>query len=61
MAGDIAWAIDMLGVDRVLYGSDTLDHIPVELAKYRQGLDVPEDALARLLGGNAARVFKLPL
>ena len=51
--------IDRLGADRVLFGSDHLSNLPVELVKYRSiGLD--GEALARVLGGTARTVFRLP-
>jgi predicted TIM-barrel fold metal-dependent hydrolase len=58
MIGDIQWAIQALGPDRVMFGSDTADNLPVEVAKYRaMGLD--DETRAAVLGGTAARVFKL--
>ena len=52
--------IDRFGADRVLFGSDHLSNLPVELVKYRSiGLD--DEALARVLGGTARTVFRLPI
>jgi uncharacterized protein len=51
--------IDRIGADRVMFGSDHLSNLPVELAKYRAiGLD--DEGLARILGGTAVEVFGLP-
>ena len=50
-------AVDRVGPDRVLYGSDAPFHHPaVELAKVRvSGLD--DERLARVLGENGRRLF----
>jgi predicted TIM-barrel fold metal-dependent hydrolase len=55
---DLRRAIATLGADRVLFGSDLHFNPGLELAKYRS-LDLPEDDLAKCLGGNAARVFRI--
>jgi predicted TIM-barrel fold metal-dependent hydrolase len=43
-----------------MFGSDTMDNVAVELAKYRS-LDLDDEKRAQVLGGTAAQVFKLPL
>jgi len=51
--------IRKFGAQRVLFGSDHLTNLPVELTKYRSiGLDEAE--LASVLGGTAREVFPLP-
>ena len=50
--------IRRLGTDRVMFGSDLPENVPVELAKYRH-LHLSEDELAAVLGGTADRVFRL--
>jgi predicted TIM-barrel fold metal-dependent hydrolase len=50
--------VDRFGADRVLFGSDHLSNLPVELVKYRSiGLD--ETQLGAVLGGTAARIFPI--
>jgi|SRR5581483_7291089 len=56
--GDIGWAIQTLGAGRVMFGSDTADNLPVELAKYHS-MALSDETRAAVLGGTAARVFKL--
>jgi hypothetical protein len=50
--------IDAFGVGRVLWGSDHLSNIAVELAKYRS-IGLSDDELAGVLGGTARAVFSL--
>jgi hypothetical protein len=50
--------IRRLGAERVMFGSDLPENIPVELAKYRH-LRLSDDDLTAVLGGTAARVFGL--
>lgn len=50
--------IARFGADRVLFGSDHLDNLPVELVKYRS-LGLEDDQLARVLGGTARKFFGL--
>ena len=47
-----------VGCGKILFSSDNLDQIPVELAKYRQ-LIRAQDELELVLWKNAARIFKL--
>ena len=54
----IKWLVDELGADRVMFGSDSLTNIPVELAKYR-AIGLNEDQLERVLGKTAIKVFSL--
>jgi predicted TIM-barrel fold metal-dependent hydrolase len=51
--------IDRFGAGRVLFGSDHVANLPVELAKYR-ALGLNADALDTVLGGTARAVFGLP-
>jgi len=58
MIQEVKWLIKELGVDRILFGSDLPDNLPVELAKYKAAkLSVAE--LEACLGGTAARLFSL--
>jgi predicted TIM-barrel fold metal-dependent hydrolase len=54
----IAAMIGSLGAERVLYGSDHLNNIASELAKFTS-LGLSEGDLALCLGGNAKRLFNL--
>jgi len=54
----IKWLVEELGADRVMFGSDSLTNIPVELAKYR-AIGLNEDQLERVLGKTAIKVFSL--
>jgi predicted TIM-barrel fold metal-dependent hydrolase len=51
--------VDQCGAGRVLFGSDHLSNLPVELVKYRS-LGLSDDELAQVLGGTARKVFGLP-
>jgi len=55
---DLGRAVRTLGADRVLFGSDLHFNPGHELAKY-ESLGLPDEDLAKCLGGNAARVFRL--
>jgi predicted TIM-barrel fold metal-dependent hydrolase len=50
--------VNKLGPERILFGSDLANNIPVELAKYRS-LGLSEDALGWCLGKTARKLFKL--
>ena len=50
--------IQKLGAERVLFGSDNPENVPVELAKYR-AIHLSAEDLATCLGGTAIRVFQL--
>jgi predicted TIM-barrel fold metal-dependent hydrolase len=50
--------IRKLGADRVLFGSDHLTNLPVELVKYRS-IGLTEQELSAVLGGTAGKVFGL--
>ncbi len=50
--------IDRFGADRVLFGSDHLSNLPVELTKYRS-IGLSEDQLSKVLGETAARIFPI--
>jgi predicted TIM-barrel fold metal-dependent hydrolase len=51
--------IDRFGASRVLFGSDHLTNLPVELAKYH-ALGLNAEALDAILGGTASALFGLP-
>lgn len=50
--------IDQFGADRVMFGSDHLTNLPVELTKYRS-IGLSDEQLAMVLGGTARAVFPL--
>jgi predicted TIM-barrel fold metal-dependent hydrolase len=52
--------IDRFGAGRVLFGSDHLTNLPVELVKYRS-IGLSDIELSAVLGGTARTVFKLPV
>ena len=52
--------IEEVGCSKILFSSDNLDQIPVELAKYRQVIH-NEDDLELVMWKNSARIFHLPL
>ena len=55
---ELKWLISELGSDRILFGSDLPENLPVELVKYRSLKLSPED-LAACLGGTAASLFQI--
>jgi predicted TIM-barrel fold metal-dependent hydrolase len=55
---EMKWLIKELGTDRILFGSDLPENLPVELTKYKS-LNLPPDDLAACLGGTAARLFQI--
>jgi predicted TIM-barrel fold metal-dependent hydrolase len=55
---DTATLVAELGAERVMFGADAPENIPIELTKFR-GLGLDAKALERCLGGNATRVFGL--
>ena len=52
--------IQEVGCSKILFSSDNLDQIPVELAKYRQ-IVRNEDDLENVMWRNANRIFRLGL
>lgn len=52
--------IDRIGTARVIFGSDHLSNLPVELVKYRS-IGLSDEELANVLGQTASRVFPLSL
>jgi predicted TIM-barrel fold metal-dependent hydrolase len=58
-AGQIAGMIRSLGARRVMFGSDHITNIPVELAKL-EGIGLTESDAAAYLAGTARRIFALP-
>ena len=55
---ELKWLINELGVDRILFGSDLPENLPVEIFKYKS-LNLPQEDLATCLGGTAARLFNI--
>lgn len=55
---DVLDLLKVVGPGRVMLGSDAVENIGIELAKYR-ALRLANADLARCLGGTAAAVFKL--
>lgn len=55
---DTGWLISELGPERVMLGSDAVENLPVELAKFR-ALGLDDAALARCLAGTAVETFGL--
>jgi len=55
---DLRWLLDYVGPDRLMMGSDALENLPLELAKYR-ALGLDRARLERCLAGTAREVFKL--
>jgi predicted TIM-barrel fold metal-dependent hydrolase len=54
----LIWLLRRLSTERVLFGSDVVPNLPVELTKYR-ALGLSEDDLANILGLTAQRIFNL--
>lgn len=50
--------IKKFGAERILFGSDHVTNLPVELTKYRS-IGLTEQELSQVLGGTAERVFPL--
>ncbi len=55
---DTRWLLDLVGPSRVMFGSDALENVPLELAKFRS-LSLGEQELAACLGDTATAVYKL--
>jgi predicted TIM-barrel fold metal-dependent hydrolase len=55
---DVGWLLEQVGPERLMLGSDAIENLPLELAKYRS-LGLGPDELDRCLGGTASHVFKL--
>jgi uncharacterized protein len=55
---ELKWLINELGADRILFGSDLPENLPVELVKY-QSLNLTPEELAACLGDTAARLFQI--
>lgn len=55
---DIDYAIKTLGADRVMIGSDLPSNMSVEIEKIKN-LELSATIREKVLGGNAARVFKI--
>jgi len=55
---DLKFLIQNIGSERILFGSDQPENVPIELAKYR-ALELDEETLADCLWRTAQRVFNL--
>jgi len=55
---DLKWLIQKIGSDRILFGSDQPENVPVELTKYRS-LELEENILADCMWRTARKVFNL--
>ncbi|MDA2938414.1 amidohydrolase family protein [Acidobacteria bacterium AH-259-A15] len=51
--------VDCFGVERILFGSDHLTNMPVELTKYRS-IGLSDEQLSLVFQRNPQRVFRLP-
>lgn len=58
ISDDIKWLVNTLGADRIMFGSDSLTNVPVELAKFK-AIGLKEEDLAKCLSGTAEAVFNL--
>lgn len=54
----LKWLVKRLSTERILFGSDVVANLPIELTKYNS-LGLNEYELANILGITAQRVFKL--
>lgn len=55
---DLKWLIQKIGSERILFGSDQPENVPIELAKYH-ALELDEQTLEDCLWRTAQKVFKL--
>ena len=55
---ELKWLIQALGADRIVFGSDMPENLPVELVKYKS-IDLPPEVLAGCLGRTAERLFQI--
>lgn len=55
----IGLMVERLGADRVMFGSDHVSNLPIELLKIAN-LELTINERSAILGGTAARVFRLP-
>lgn len=55
---DLSWLIEKIGSERILFGSDQPENVPVELTKYRS-LELDENTLANCFWRTAQKVFNL--
>lgn len=56
---DIKGFCTAVGLERILFGSDMITGIPVELAKY-EALQLGSNDISMLMSGNAAKLFNIP-
>ena len=57
---DLKWLLQKIGSERILFGSDQPENVPIELAKYH-ALELDESTLANCLWKTAQKVFNLNL
>jgi predicted TIM-barrel fold metal-dependent hydrolase len=60
MVGGLKMLVNKIGSERIMFGSDLPDNLPVELAKYRAA-GLSEKELENCLGGTAMKLFGLQL
>ncbi|MEL7567098.1 MAG: amidohydrolase family protein [Dehalobacterium sp.] len=60
MTPDIKWAIDAVGADRVMMGSDDAGNLAAEMAKYKV-IEITDEQRRKALGETAVKLFNLPL
>lgn len=55
---DTRWLVDLLGPSRLMFGSDALENVGLEIAKFR-ALELAEEDLSACLGETATSLYKL--
>ena len=55
---DKIWCINALGSERILFGSDMPDNLPVEIFQYKN-LDLSKSDIKNIMCDNAKRIFKI--
>ena len=58
MVGWVKMLVKKIGSERIVFGSDLPENLPVELAKYRAA-GLSEEELENCLGGTAKKLFRL--
>jgi len=54
----LKWLVKRLCTERILFGSDVVANLPIELLKYRS-LGLSEEDLDNILGRTAQRIFRI--